>query len=69
MIEAVIGPSAEAPFVTAVANGELGIEDLNSEDYRRCADLIERYADLGLGLVDASVVTIAERLTPQRSQR
>jgi hypothetical protein len=26
-------------------------------------ELIETYADLGLGLVDASVVTIAERLS------
>jgi uncharacterized protein len=29
-------------------------------DYQRCVDLIERYADLGLGLVDASVITVAE---------
>lgn len=31
-------------------------------DYQRCAELIETYADLGLGLVDASVVTVAENL-------
>ena len=61
LIESVVGPSAEAAFVTSAANGELGIEDLTSSDYRRCAELIERYADLGLGLVDASVVAIAER--------
>lgn len=62
MIESVVGSSAEAAFVTSAANGELGIEDLSSSDYRRCAELIERYADLGLGLVDASVVAIAERM-------
>ena len=61
MIESVVGPSAEAAFVTSAANGELGIEDLTLNDYHRCAELIERYADLGLGLVDASVVAIAER--------
>ena len=34
--------------------------DLSVADYERCIDLIERYADLGLGLVDASIVAIAE---------
>jgi hypothetical protein len=29
-------------------------------DYRRCKELIEHYADMGLGLVDASVITVAE---------
>jgi predicted nucleic acid-binding protein len=62
MIESVVGPAAEAVFVTAAANGELGIEDLEADDYRRCAELIKRYADLRLGLVDASIVAIAERL-------
>lgn len=62
MIESVIGPTAEAAFVNSAADGELGIEDLGSDEYRRCAVLIEQYADLGLGLVDASVVAIAERL-------
>ncbi len=31
-------------------------------DYARCIELIETYADLGLGLVDASMVTVAENL-------
>jgi uncharacterized protein len=61
LIESIVGPANEARFVTSVANGEFGIEDLDEDDYRRCAELIERYADLGLGLVDASVATIAER--------
>ena len=34
--------------------------DLSVADYERCIDLIERYAGLGLGLVDASIVAIAE---------
>jgi len=52
MIESALGPVAEAAFVRSVANGELGVQDLGTDDYNRCADLIERYADLGLGLVD-----------------
>jgi predicted nucleic acid-binding protein len=48
--------------VTAVARGELTVVDLKRDDNARCADLINRYADLGLGLVDASIVAVAERL-------
>jgi uncharacterized protein len=62
MIESIVGPTAEAAFVASAANGELGVQDLEADDYRRCAELIEHYADLGLGLVDASVVAVAERL-------
>ena len=36
--------------------------DLSVDDYQRCIDLIETYADLRLGLVDASVITVAENL-------
>ena len=62
MIESLVGPAAKAAFVSSVAEGQLGVEGLGADDYRRCAALMEQYADLGLGLVDASVVTIAERL-------
>ena len=34
--------------------------DLTIADYERCATLIDTYHDLGLGLVDASIVAIAE---------
>lgn len=36
--------------------------DIAADDYVRAVELIRRYADLGLGLVDASVIAIAERL-------
>jgi hypothetical protein len=36
------------------------VVDLAVADYQRCVELIERYADLGLGLVDTSVVTVAQ---------
>lgn len=62
MIEATLGPEAEARFVDSVAQGELEVFDPGSDDHGRCADLIRTYADLGLGLVDASVVVVAERL-------
>ncbi|GAA0509405.1 hypothetical protein GCM10009545_09380 [Saccharopolyspora thermophila] len=34
---------------------------MNSADWERVADLVERYADLPLGLADASVIAVAER--------
>jgi uncharacterized protein len=62
LIAARLGPSTEAAFVASVAAGDFTIADLAPADWSRCAELTERYLDLGLGLVDASVVAIAERL-------
>ena len=61
LIESRLGPHAEAAFLNAVAAGELTRFDLSDKDWSRAAELVERYADLGLGLVDASVVVAAER--------
>src|SRR5271155_3323591 len=44
-----IGPHAEIAFAQAIAGGE------------RIAELTEQYGDLPLGIVDASVVVLAER--------
>lgn len=62
MIESRLGPTAEAGFVGSIAAGELDVIDLIREDWFRCNDLIATYDDLGLGLVDASVIAVAERL-------
>ena len=62
MIESRLGAVAEAAFVSSIARRELRCIDLVADDWARCAELIQEYADLRLGLVDASVVTIAERL-------
>ncbi len=57
-----VGVDAEATLIDAVIAGELPIVDMQAADYVRAAELIRQYADLRLGLVDASVVAIAERL-------
>lgn len=57
-----IGADAEAAFVRAVVDGEFTVEPLEPEDLPRTAAIMERYADLPLGFVDASLVAIAERL-------
>jgi predicted nucleic acid-binding protein len=57
-----IGPHAELQFGRSVARGELIVEPIRQEDWVRVVDLAERYLDLPLGLVDAAVVAVAERL-------
>lgn len=62
MIESRLGPTAEAALVGSIATGELAVIDLTTADWARCAEQIATYHDLGLGLVDASLVAVAERL-------
>ena len=62
MIAAVLGPATEAAFISSVAAGDFSVIDLTSDDWRRVGELIERYADMDLGTVDAAVIAIAERL-------
>jgi predicted nucleic acid-binding protein len=61
-----LGAAAEAGFFRAVAAGEIQVEPVTPADARRIADLIETYADLGLGGTDASLVVLAERLNVTR---
>lgn len=62
LIESRIGPAAEAAFLRGVNAGEIERVDLTGADWDRVVELIDTYADLGLGTVDASVIAIAERL-------
>ena len=57
-----IGPAAELAFAEAFAKEEMAVEALEPEDLRRAVALMEDYADLQLGFVDATVAAIAERL-------
>ena len=56
------GPRAESRFLHAIADSTMTVVPLSAPDLRRMADLISRYGDLRLGAVDASIVTVAERL-------
>jgi predicted nucleic acid-binding protein len=55
-----LGASGESKFLHEISTWE--IEPLTPADLRRSAELIARYADLGLGTTDAAVVATAERL-------
>lgn len=62
LIERQLGATAEATFYRSIAAGELHVEPFADSDWPRIAELVETYADLGLGGTDASLVAIAERL-------
>ncbi len=57
-----LGARAELAFATAIRSGELEVEPVAGPDWDRIHDLMEHYRDLSLGMVDASVVALAERL-------
>ncbi len=62
-IERDSGPALEANFLQSFGAGEtFEMIDLRPGDWARAADFIRTYADLPLGVVDASVMAIAERL-------
>ena len=49
-------------FLGDLAGGAFTVEPVAVADWLRIAELVARYRDLPLGTVDASVVTLAERL-------
>jgi len=57
-----LGAQAELRFVGDMASGAFDIEPVHPIDWLRIADLVNRYRDLPLGTVDASVLACAERL-------
>jgi predicted nucleic acid-binding protein len=61
-----LGAGALIAFVDDVASGAFWIEPFTGEDLARCRALLTKYADLDLGLADASVIAIAERLGTDR---
>ena len=56
------GADVEAAFLTSLGTGALKVINLEPADYIRAAQLVDHYADLPLGAVDATVITLAERL-------
>ncbi len=56
-----IGPQAELALARSLAAGELTVEPVIDSEWERIGELTEQYLDLPLGIVDASVVALAER--------
>ncbi|MEV4064842.1 type II toxin-antitoxin system VapC family toxin [Nonomuraea dietziae] len=62
LLESRVGPQAEVTFLKSFGGNGFHVAELEEEDLPRMAELVERYIDLPLGLVDAAVIAIAERL-------
>lgn len=54
-------PDVALDVLRDVASGAYLLEPFETEDLDRAADVMERYADLGVGLTDAANVVLAER--------
>lgn len=57
-----LGAQAELRFLGDLASAAFDVEPVHPVDWLRIADLVNRYRDLPLGTVDASVIACAERL-------
>jgi len=55
-------PGALVALMGDIADGAYTVEDLTVLDYRRIGELCDRYSDGAIGLVDAAVMAIVERL-------
>src|SRR5579871_3613844 len=57
-----LGNAALIRFLEDIQEGAFEVEPVSLSDLRRCSSLISKYRDLDLGLADASVVAVAERI-------
>jgi hypothetical protein len=57
-----LGQESWEVFVEDVASGVYRLEQLTVDDLVRASELERQYAELDLGLVDASVIALCERL-------
>ena len=62
LLQSRVGPSAEVIFLKSFGGNGFRVAELEDGDISRMAELVETYLDLPLGIVDAAVVAIAERL-------
>jgi hypothetical protein len=55
------GIEAELAVLRELSGGAFVLASLDAEDVAQTAEVIERYADLGIGVADASLVVLASR--------
>ena len=56
-----IGRRAQAALLDEVARGAYQLEPFGAADVARAKEVVEQYADLEIGLADASIVVLARR--------
>ena len=62
LVTSELGARAQEAFLTDVAEGSFAVEYGKQEDVVRAHAIARKYRALGLGLVDAVVIAIAERV-------
>ena len=60
------GHAARSAFLRDLASARFSVANLEREEYRAIIALESRYADLGLGLADCSLVVLAHRFGTAR---
>lgn len=61
-----LGLEVELAFLEDLAAGTFAVECLSRDELREARAVVERYADLRLGLANASLVVLAERYGTRR---
>lgn len=61
LLRARLGADAARALADDVARGAYDLALLDASDVAQCADLDRQYADLGIGLTDASLIVLARR--------
>jgi len=62
LLNTFLGQSAEIKFINSLMNREITIEHFTIVDLARCIEVLTKYKDHNIGLVDASLIAISERL-------
>lgn len=56
-----VGRLAQVALLDEVARGAYQLESFTAADVERAREVVEQYADLEIGLADASILVLAER--------
>jgi uncharacterized protein len=61
LLSARVSSTASRQLLGEIGRGAYVLAPMDARDVGRAAEIIDRYADLGIGLADASLVVLAER--------
>jgi predicted nucleic acid-binding protein len=62
LLQTHLSAQAETAFVTSIVKRALRLEQVDEEDLNRAVEVMNIYSDQAIGLVDATMVAVAERL-------
>ena len=62
LLQSRVGPHAEVTFLKSFGGTGFHVAEVEEGDVARIAELVEQYVSLPLGIVDAAVIAVAERL-------